>query len=235
MMKKKAKHIVRNWKLGDFFRNFAAVVLGIILTFIGSDLITKYKNQQEMKQAMQLVKDELLTNRKTIEDILARELAEQAAAKYLLNHKDSLDKVPQDSINRHAPLPGRIGTYSYTADALEMLKTSSLMQQIKNKELSMQIIRSYDAIKSANLIFGSFIDTKKMFLEKIFADKKLSALVTQQQSQESMAKMWQEMLRYPEGISLLQMIITTHSPNQIYIEKLTTIDNAIAAIEKEYE
>lgn len=46
---KQLKHFVTEYKLGDFFRNFIAVVLGIIITFAGSDWLTERNTQKEVK------------------------------------------------------------------------------------------------------------------------------------------------------------------------------------------
>ena len=50
--------LFKNRRMGDFVCNFTAVVLGIILTFMGSD----------WKSALLLVKAELKANRQTILD-----------------------------------------------------------------------------------------------------------------------------------------------------------------------
>lgn len=60
-----------------FFRNFIAVVLGIVITFVGSDLIEERKIRNEVKDALSLVKDEILLNRETIEELMEQELFEQ--------------------------------------------------------------------------------------------------------------------------------------------------------------
>lgn len=43
----KAKQISTEYKFGDFFRNFLAVILGIIITFAGSDWITEHINPEK--------------------------------------------------------------------------------------------------------------------------------------------------------------------------------------------
>ena len=52
----KAKQISTEYKFGDFFRNFLAVILGIIITFAGSDWITEHNAQKEVKESILLVK-----------------------------------------------------------------------------------------------------------------------------------------------------------------------------------
>ena len=57
--------LFKNRRIGDFVCNFTAVVLGIILTFMGSDWIEKRNTQRDVKSALHLVKAELQTNRET--------------------------------------------------------------------------------------------------------------------------------------------------------------------------
>lgn len=72
-MKKKlierVKLISTEYKFGDFFRNFIAVMLGIIITFAGSDWITERNTQKELEKSLQLVKSELLLNKETIREM----------------------------------------------------------------------------------------------------------------------------------------------------------------------
>lgn len=60
---KKIQDIGTEYKLGDFFRNLIAVILGIVITFVGSDMITEYNTKKEVEKALLLVKSELLINR----------------------------------------------------------------------------------------------------------------------------------------------------------------------------
>lgn len=60
-------------RLGDFICNFTAVVLGILLTFAGSNLIEEHKKQKELKDALLLVKNEMLLNRGYMTQMMERE------------------------------------------------------------------------------------------------------------------------------------------------------------------
>ena len=48
----KVKRMSTEYRFGDFFRNFIAVVLGIVITFAGSDLIEERKIRNEVKDAL---------------------------------------------------------------------------------------------------------------------------------------------------------------------------------------
>ena len=47
-LKEKIKRISVEYKFGDFFRNFIAVILGIVITFAGSDYISERNTQKEV-------------------------------------------------------------------------------------------------------------------------------------------------------------------------------------------
>ena len=66
----KIKRSAIKGRLGDFICNFIAVVLGIAITFVGSDMIQEHNKKKEVAQALQLVKSELLINRETIEEMM---------------------------------------------------------------------------------------------------------------------------------------------------------------------
>ena len=63
---KKITLLFKNRRMGDFVCNFTAVVLGIILTFMGSDWIEKRNTQRDVKSALLLVNSELKDNIQTI-------------------------------------------------------------------------------------------------------------------------------------------------------------------------
>ena len=84
----KIKRSAIKGKLGDFICNFIAVVLGIAITFVGSDMIQEHNKKKEVAQALQLVKSELLINRETIEEMMKIEKINKEGACYLLQYKD---------------------------------------------------------------------------------------------------------------------------------------------------
>ena len=122
----KVKRMSTEYRFGDFFRNFIAVVLGIVITFAGSDLIEERKIRNEVKDALSLVKDEILLNRETIEELMEQELFEQRGACYLLQYKDSIDKASPDSIEKYGYSPFQSFNPIYIDDAIQGLLTVAL-------------------------------------------------------------------------------------------------------------
>lgn len=148
---KKITHLFASRRMGDFVCNFTAVVLGIILTFMGSDWIEERNTQRDVKSALQLVQ----TNRNTILSGKQRIEREIRAAHFLLRNKDSLLVVSEDSVNYYCNLPFQTSFITFTTDALELMKSSALFSQIKDKQLGLSIIQAYASIKTAVIYYLS--------------------------------------------------------------------------------
>ena len=236
----KIKRISTEYKFGDFFRNFIAVVLGIIITFAGSDWITERNTQKEIKKSLQLVKSELLLNREEMEALRDRIVLEQYAANYLFEHKDNPAEMPQDSIRKYFPLPFQWSKFTFTNDAMEMLKASALIQKIQNKELALQIMKVYGAIKAAEISFDKYSNVKDHVQNEFNDNPKVKALsyslTKQREKARDMESEFEQQLHLlytqPEGLQLLQAIPNIQSP-RIYQASIEKIDEAIAAIEEE--
>lgn len=156
-MKKKLKELITSptttRRLGDFICNFTAVVLGIIITFVGSDMIQEHNKKKEVTQALQLVKSELLINKEIIEDMKELEIFNKQGARYLLQYKDRINETSSDSLNYYNYFLFQSRDFLPLTDAMEMLSASSLMQNIESKELVVQIIQAYAVIKSSHKFY----------------------------------------------------------------------------------
>ncbi|WP_455587663.1 hypothetical protein [Bacteroides sp.] len=222
---KKVKHITTEYKLGDFFRNLIAVILGIVITFMGNDMITEHNTQKEVKKALLLVKSELLLNREQINGMGEQVTLEQRGAHYLLNHKGRMKEASQDSLNQYVLLPLQLYSFSIMNDAMEMLKSSALIQKIDDKELAMQIIKTYGGIKTAQECFLFFNATKKEFQDTFAAVPEIKRYLT-----ESKVIDWDFLFKHLEAVSLINQIPQIQSPD-IYYANIKLIDETIAAID----
>lgn len=238
-MKKKLKEIITSptatRRMGDFFCNFTAVVFGIIITFWGSDWIEEHKQQNEVKEALLLVKNELLMNRDYIEDIKKQELLEKQGALYLLQYKGCIEKASPDSLEKYDNFAFQIKEFIYVKDAMEMLKSSALLQNIKNKEIATQLIKTYTAIERAYKTATFYENEKKNNINKLLDKNEVQAFINDI-GEKTWTETWKFLFKYPEGTTLIKSIYDNHSnPAQIYSHYLQAIDNAVVAIEHEYE
>ena len=128
-----------------FFSNLLAVILGIVITFAVQGMINRAQDRRDVRSALELVRSELATN---LEDIgmLDEFLDEtQVSARYLAAHEKDLAKCPEDSVLYHTGVIYADVSVALSHDALELLKMSTLFPKIGDNNLSMKIIRAYDA------------------------------------------------------------------------------------------
>lgn len=238
-MKSKLKTIIirpdLKKRIGDFTCNFTAVVLGILITFAGTDWIEERKTKSEVKKALSLIKNEMKINRKYINEMKKNEIFQQRGALYLLQYKDSLDRASPDSLEKYCNFSFQSQAYLYIDDAMEMLKTSSLMPAIENKELVTQIIKTYNAIKTAFANFDDFTETKIADVGKLVDQPEVQDFFDKNKNY-SPADLWNTLFKFPGSIQALRQISFTHSnPAQIYGHYLQQIDDTVAAIDKIYK
>lgn len=224
----KMSQISREYKLGDFFRNFIAVALGIIITFAGGDWIEKRKTQKEINDALQLVKAEMQTNQETLQSLIERITLEQEGAIYLLNHKGRMKEIPIDSLNKYVALPLQWANFTFSNNAMEMLKTSGLIQKIENKELSLQILATYTEITEVEKAYSTYAEIKKELQSNLDNIPNISQNIQDLNIEDT----WEFYLKYPEGIQLLQQIPQIQG-TELYKNRLKHINEVIKFIEKE--
>lgn len=161
---KKISRIITKWRLGDYFRQLSIVVVGIVVTFLGSDLISNHSRQKEVRTTMQMVIEELKYNKLQLKDFgKAYEMDRQMAIK-LVENDFNTENIPMDTLQKYERFFAGIYTFNYTTDALEVLKSSSLMQQVSDKRLLLDILRTYDKLKSTSVEINSYCDLKKEVL-----------------------------------------------------------------------
>ena len=122
-----------------------SVTLGIVITFTVQGILDRQRNKLAVQSALELVRTELSANLDDIAILTDYFRQERESAKYLSAHKKDLAKCPADSVNYHVGMVNADVSVAFSHDALELLKMSTLFPKINDNDLSMKIIRAYDA------------------------------------------------------------------------------------------
>ena len=101
---------------------------------MGSDLVTRNSEKKDIRATMLLIKEELKSNREKYEDIVAEFQEDERLSALLAEHDLKIRIIPEDSLRQFALLMGHIRSFTYTQNALDILKSSMLMQKISDKE-----------------------------------------------------------------------------------------------------
>ena len=154
-----------------------------------------------MEKALLLVKSELLINREQIIEMGKQVALEQRAARYLLKYKNKIKEASQDSLKQYSHLPFQSYSISIVNDAMEMLKSSGLIQKINDKKLAIQIIKTYSGIKAAYEYFHSFNTIKKELQDDFAAVPEIKRYFI-----ESNVTDWDFLFKHLEAVALVNQI-----------------------------
>ncbi len=161
---KRVKNTVRGWRIGDFIRQLAIVVLGIVITFWGSDAISDYKKKKEVRSVMLLVKEELIQNRELFNDLVEQWRKERHISLMLTDNGFQYQNIPIDTLEKYKSVITDIRNYSLSTDALDVLKGSGLLQSVPDKNLVLQLNKTYMTLRGFESSIATLGNKKmKMF------------------------------------------------------------------------
>ena len=156
----KVKTTVKSWRVGDYIRQFSIVVAGIIVTFLGSDLITEHTRQKEVRATMLLVAEELKYNRGELHRIKNLLDIDIHMSRLLVNQAMDISEIPGDTLWKYGKLFNNMDDFIYRTDALEVLKGSSLMQYISDKRVLQDVLQTYFELGRKKKDIGDYYATK---------------------------------------------------------------------------
>lgn len=227
------KKAFRGWKVGDYFRQLSVVILGIIVTFMASDIVTGYAEKREITNALQLVKEELELNKQEMQRILERIRLEQEACEYVLKYRNCLEKASEDTLKMYRNIPFQVRSFIYTKDAIELLKTSSLFQKVQPKALTLQIIKAYNDLEITALLVKSFYDTKSSYTEHLLHTGTFDFYDKEQYV--SVRNYWKNFLFTREGWNTCNHVVNNFSSLSPFQNSLNNLEETIRLLEENYQ
>ena len=181
-------------------------------------------------QSCALLKEELKSNREKYEDIVAEFQEDERLSALLAEHDLKIRIIPEDSLRQFALLMGHIRSFTYTQNALDILKSSMLMQKISDKELLLQLTEIYEVLDGFKATMNGYYDMKDQVMTPFnltLTDEQMHCLY------EGGYEAWDI---YLSNISVRNFVRVAHryfTPD--YIERVgKRIDRAIQAIEEKY-
>ena len=146
-----------------YFRELSVVVIGVAITFVGSNWIANRQEQQKLKQHLQAVKIELTDNLEVIRQ--AEDYYKKLAllTQYLESDApENLDQERIDELNnfKEFVVLGNFFTLAAKTSAFEMLKSSGALNLIKDQELSRSILDSYTSLENSKVESDSYMSMK---------------------------------------------------------------------------
>lgn len=158
---KEMKAVVGSWRVGDYVRQTSIVVIGVLITFAGSEVVTRCSEQKDIKSTMLLIRDELKMNRKNFDNILSEFGKDEHLSALLVTHDMNCRAIPEDSLKQFRSSIGQVRGFIYTRNALDILKNSMLMQKISDKEFLLSLTDVYETLEGYKMSVNGYYDMKE--------------------------------------------------------------------------
>lgn len=147
---------IKKWRLGDYFRQLSAIIIGVVVTFIGSDLINAHYKQKEVASVMHLIQTEMLRNQEQIIWLGKKIIREESIIKKLAAYDFDHTRIPLDTLAAYQnDINGIIPLY-YSTTSLEVLKSSALIPHIADKEFLLKLIMTYEHTQRLSELVDAF-------------------------------------------------------------------------------
>lgn len=137
----------KSWRMGDYFRQFSIVTAGVVVTFTGSALISNRATNREINSTIGLIINELEGNNRDLAVFIEKHQQDRVIAGYLVGSDFDVSSIAQDTLRKYQPFISQLSDFQYSADALDVLKSSSLMQKISDKEMLLNLIETYQGFQ----------------------------------------------------------------------------------------
>ncbi|MFR0895039.1 MAG: hypothetical protein ACLSGF_09485 [Alistipes onderdonkii] len=99
-----------NWTWRDYALQLSVVIIGIVVTFAGSGLISRWASQRQVRTVMQLVVSELEQNREMLRDVYSN-LDYDRRGMLMFMEYDELEDIPADSLAHYSLLLSYLPSY----------------------------------------------------------------------------------------------------------------------------
>lgn len=217
---------MKNFDWGAFFGDILSVMLGIFITFGIQGMIDRRAERKDVKSALALVREELVVNKGSLEEVINLISSEKDAAVYIRNNAGQLSKCNQDTLNLKNAFLTSEYFFTVTDDALELLKTSSLFQKMNDNELALSIIKAYDYLDVNSQAFNKHEKYKTSVLEEANNSRAKKAALT-----NSGLDFFNIFYSSPEADYFLKSVIEM-SDISFLLEGMEEVDATIAALDK---
>lgn len=156
----KERFTIKSWRIGEYLRQLSIVILGIVVTFVGSNLISGYSKSKEVASVMRLVKAELQNNQRKLEHVQQLTDHYLRLCNILIAEDFDYKKVPHDTLVKYKYTTSRFTFFDYSENSLEVLKNSSLMQHVEDKDFLISLTQTYESMRGLSGAVSSFYERK---------------------------------------------------------------------------
>ena len=224
-----AEKIVKRWTWREYGLQLSVVIIGIVVTFLGSDLISRWSRQQQVKMVMQLIVEELNTNLGLVEHVCEKLEYDRQGMLLFQSYDLDVDAIPVDSLSRYVLIMGAHRSFTLQEDALEVLKTSGLAASVGDKHFLMRVIGCYNKLKMFVTNVDSYNLRKTDALNHLF-----SSAADVNLNNNDPRGMWKSLMSDPLCSAFMGTSAYYFGGSDYFTETAQEVRDAITAINEKY-
>jgi hypothetical protein len=209
-----------NWAPGDFWLQLATVIIGIAVTFGGSSLIEKRAERKRNNFILVTMREELQGNLDRIRFLRERLAYEHEGAIVLRRYIDTPETIPDDSLEKYLNVIAGIRTFGPESNSLEMLKSSSQIQNIRNLPLIRDLFVVYGQMVTFNARLEMYNSPKVRFQD----DRNSMPYEDLEATYQSHRRAFVEMLKFPA----IRNFIVSAASNNLNLNTMMTYADSLA-------
>jgi hypothetical protein len=207
-----------NWAPGDFWLQLATVIIGIAVTFGGSELIHNRAERKRNHVGLVTVRDELQDNLDRLRFLRDRLDYEHRGAIVLRPYIDAPETIPADTLDKYLSVIAGVRTFGPDDNAFEMMKTSSQILTIGNMPIVRDLFIAYGLMIKFNERLEMYNSPKVHFQE----DRSTMPHEALEATFQSRGRAFVEMVKFP---TIRNFIISTAGNNPIFSAMMTDVDS----------
>lgn len=222
------------WTWREYVLQLSVVIIGIVVTFAGSDLIARRSRQRQVQRVMQLLVAELNTNRRHLDHCCGQLIFDRQGMQMFGRYGNEVDPIPVDSLEHYMPLLGSTQEFFPQSDALEYFKISGTIQSVNDDGLLMQILGCYRALEEFGRDVCTYNRRKQAAMDHFLAHA--SPRLLARYSSLGVREAWRAMLADPLCISFVDMMKNyfAYGEDHFLMSDIGGCRKTIAAINEKY-
>lgn len=227
---KPAKKRWTNWTAGDFVLQLGTVIIGILVTFGGSTLLTKRAERRDTNYILEMVRGELEHNLGRIKFIKERLEYELAGTQAMKPYIESPESMPLDSLQKYINVIQGVRDVQVMTNSFDVMKSSSQIQSIRNKKLLRDLFVMYESLTEFQSRIDEYNSPKTKAIKEEFSLMSRETLDALYFDEDRERTVFVEMLKLP---SMHHFIVLIANGNFAHL--IQDADDIAAEIQKVIE
>lgn len=163
--KKTPGELFKSSSVTRYLRELSIVIIGVLITLWITGMINDYNRQKEITNMMDLVREELEENLVEMKWLHQKWGGEQHIWRLLQKNEYNPELIPEDSLRKYSYAIGAVHSLDAKKDSYDLLKSSFLIQYVKNKDLLRRLSKIHTFFLEINGQLSRYTDIKTVALD----------------------------------------------------------------------